>query len=178
MDTKEINNDTSLNTPDCSKEFWFLNQLVWKLPFELYDEPVLCKKNFFTTFARYIEELKNKTPDSREQEIQKFIKSIVDGEFGSGIDLLKNVDYFLSNEIIKRYEEIWNMDEVNMRKQTLNYDGKYKVRSDWKTMTVFSWVSSNRIPDWYYEWSKNSWLLNEIKDKNLENLAQALTMKK
>ena len=83
MDNKETTSETRLNTSNHSKEFWYLNQLKWKIPFDLCENSVYCKKNFFSTFARYIETLKKENTNWWENEIQDFINTVINGGFSS-----------------------------------------------------------------------------------------------
>jgi hypothetical protein len=179
MDWKETSNETRLNTSNYLKEFWYLNQLEWKIPFDLCTDNVFCKKNFFSTFARYIETLKNDDNSWWENEVQNFISSIINGSFWEWFELLKNIDIYLCEKQAKRYKENWYEDLASSIEFILKHSKYlYQVEDDWKTGSSITWIRWSLIPARYYEWSKNSWLLNEIKDKNLENLAQALTMKK
>ena len=107
MDNKETTSETRLNTSNHSKEFWYLNQLKWKIPFDLCENSVYCKKNFFSTFARYIETLKKENTNWWENEIQDFINTVINGGFSRWLELLKNLDKFLWEKQLKRYDENW-----------------------------------------------------------------------
>jgi len=177
MDYNETTSEKRLNTSSHLKEFWYLNQLVWKIPFDLCENSVFCKNNFFSTLARYVETLKDEKPELWENEIQEFINSVKDGGFGKWFDLLRNLTIFLCKKQMERYDKNWNQDSVRIMKSII--DSKYLLEEEenWKTRSVIPWVRTELIPDWYYEWTANSWLYNEIRERNVKDLANVLSGK-
>ena len=177
MDKNEV--ETRLNNSDYSKEFWFLNQLVWKIPFNLCEDAVFCKKNLFTSLARYIDVLKKEQPNWWENEIQSFINSIINGSLGTGLDLLKNIDSFLCKKKLKRFEENGYSNSANIVRNSLeNEEYLFKLSENWKTWSAITWISPEFIPDRYIEWSMNNWLFNEIRNENIKNIIDVFTQKK
>lgn len=180
MKSKETSTETRLNSSNYPKEFWYLDQLKWKIPFEnLCTKPVLCKKNFFSTLARYIETQKKEKSNSWEKEIQNFIDSILNGNLWKWIDLLKNINIFFAKNLIKWYQDIWDEYSLQWVENSLKYiEYWFKNNSNWRTSTVICWVAGNYVPERFYEWTNDSWLLNEIREKNISDLANALSGKK
>lgn len=177
MNHKETTSETRFNTSSHLKEFWYLNQLEWKLPFDLCENNVFCKKNFFSTLARYIETLKKEKTDTWENEIQNFIDSVVNGSFGKWLNLLKNVNTFLCKKQLERFNKNWYQDSARLMENILEMKHLFEEEENWITSSSIVWIRTDLIPNWYYEWTANSWLYNEIREKNVKDLANVLSEK-
>ena len=177
MNSKETINETGINTQNYSKEFSYLNQLKWKIPFNLIcTKSIICEDNFFSTLARYIEKQKEKNISWWEVEIQNLVSSIINGKYWKWIDLLKNINTLFLKKQIERYSSQWEMFYVEYLEDLLKYsDYVFKDQWDWKTSTVLAWIASNLVPERYFKWSADNWLINEIRDKNIENLAKVFS---
>ena len=120
--------------------------------------------------------LKKENPKWWEEEIKNFIKNITSGNYDKWLKLLKNIDIFLCEKQLKRYKKYWYEDSAKLIESVLkDIDYLFTERENWKTRSAISWIKSDLIPNRYFEWSTNNWILNEIKEKNTKSLAQALS---
>lgn len=164
-------NEVSLEKRDCSKEYWYLNQLKWKLDFGFYKNPVLCESNFYSSIAWYIDTLQKEYGD-REVKLQDFINSIINFN-GSDSDKLLYADKILIKEKQKWYDKN-NMDyDKKLLDEILtSIDNMYK-KWNGHVLTV-TWVKSFMIPEWYNWRFTESWLEAKVVWENRKNIAAAM----
>lgn len=164
-------NETSLEKRDCSKEYWYLNQLKWKLTFDFYKNPELCESNFYSSIAWYIDTLQ-KENWNWEAKIQNFINSITSFEWSDSEKLLYT-DKFLMKEKQEWYNK-QNMDyDAKLLKSILSrVDDMYK-RWEGHVLTV-TWVKPSMIPERYYWRFSQSWLESKVMNKNRENFVNSM----
>lgn len=162
------------------KEFGYLNQLEGKIPFDLCEDNVFCKKNFFTSTAWYIEVLKKEKPDSWEKEIQTFIDSILNGSLGKGLEMLNNINYFFTKIQLKWFVEKGNHDAVIFLEYLIKHpEYLFKPKENGKTRSSIIGVKPSMIPEWYYMWTVyGSSLYREIRDENVKNMADLFSGKR
>ena len=164
-------NETSLEQRNYSKEFWYLNQLKWKLDFDFYKNPILSESNFYSSIARYIYTLQ-KEGWNREGEIQKFINSIINFN-GSNPEKLLYIDKFLGEKQLKWSEEKgMNLDVELLESIITKLEKRYERWS--RIIDSMIWVKPSMIPQRFYWRFTQSWLESKVIEENRKNFVNAM----
>ncbi len=168
MDEARI--DSRLDNSEYSQEFWYLNQLRQSLDFSIFNKPGLCKSNFFSTIAWYIELLKKEDSNSREEKIQELINKTKTQNL---VEMFRDLDKFLSEKQIEWHEAMWSINAKLLRIWQNRIDDMYKILDDGKVPAVFPWILPDAIPERYKLWLKANWIEENVDDYNKRTKVRA-----
>ena len=97
-------NETSLESRDFDKEFWYLNQLEWLINFDLFKKSALSEYNFYSSIARYIDTAQKTNLEEREDNIKTLINQLKQYEWDDEYKKIMQIDNFLSK---LKIESMW-----------------------------------------------------------------------
>ena len=175
-ETKKIEKfEWSVNTRSYEKEYWFLDQIIWYLKFDIYEDPLYCEKNFYSSLARYIDLLQKENPNSWETEVQKFINSIKNFS-GTEVEKLKYVDKFFRQQQITRYKKINKPWYAKLTENSINgLDFLYShTNEEWKCRWLMNCTPTYAIPERFYPRFTKSWLEKRVQDRNRDEFVKAM----
>lgn len=163
--------ETSLEQGDYNKEYWYLNQLKWKLDFRFCQNPALCESNLYSSIAWYIDTIK-KEGWEREEKIQSFINSIINLD-ASDSEKLLYVDKILIKEKQKWYNKEKMDYDVKLLESILSrIDNMYKREKG--HLPIVTWIKPFMIPERYYWRFTESWIEWRVIDENRKNFINSI----
>ena len=164
-------NETSLESRDFDKEFWYLNQLEWLINFDLFKKSALSEYNFYSSIARYIDTAQKTNLEEREDNIKTLINQLKQYEWDDEYKKIMQIDNFLSKLKIERYNKhnYW-VNAKLLGKELDNLQYNYEKNEDWKINRIFPWIVKEAIPERFYIRS----IKNNKSDKLLKENKSAL----
>ncbi|HOG15267.1 MAG TPA: hypothetical protein PK674_01640 [Candidatus Absconditabacterales bacterium] len=161
MDEARI--DSGLDNSEYSKEFGYLNQLRQSLDFSIFNKPGLCKSNFFSTIAWYIELLKKENSNNREEKMQELIDKTKTQNF---VEMFRDLDKFLSEKQIEWHEAMGSINAKLLRIGQNRIDDMYKILDDEKFPAVFPGILPDAIPERYKLWLQENGIEENVDEYN------------
>ena len=164
-------NETSLESRDFDKEFWYLNQLEWLINFDLFKKSALSEYNFYSSIARYIDTAQKTNLEEREDNIKTLINQLKQYEWDDEYKKIMQIDNFLSKLKKERYNKhnYW-VNAKLLGKELDNLQYNYEKNEDWKINRIFPWIVKEAIPERFYIRS----IKNNKSDKLLKENKSAL----
>lgn len=143
--------ETSLESRDFDKEFWYLNQLEWLINFDLFKKSALSEYNFYSSIARYIDIAQKANLNGRENNIKALINKLKQYKWVDEYEKIMQIDTFLSKLKIERYNK--NNYWVNaklLERELDNFHYTYEKNEDGKIDRIFPWIVKESIPERFY----------------------------
>ncbi len=164
--------ETSLESRDFDKEFWYLNQLEWLINFDLLKKSALSEYNFYSSIARYIDIVQKANIKGRENNIKALINKLKQYEWDDEYKKIMQIDTFLSKLKIERYNKhnYW-VNAKLLEKELDNFQYTYEKNEDGKIDRIFPWIVKEAIPERFYIRS----IRNNKADKLLKENRSALS---
>ena len=92
--------------------------------------------------------------------------------------MLKNIDIFLCQALFRWFKENGDLDSARFIEVVLgDMDYLFRERENGKTSSSITGIRTDLIPEWYYEWTMNSGLSKEVREKNVESFVQSFSNK-
>ena len=168
-------NETIQESKNYSKEYNYINQLVWIIDFNLFKKSTQCENCFYSTIARYIDTMQKERPNDREIAVENFIYEIKKCEWNDEYEKIMQIDIYLSKLKIDRYKKHNDQAWAELLEFELkNFKYTYKKDQDWKIRRILPWVIIDKIPSRYYYWLWESWLWDRIVKENRSAFARTI----
>ena len=171
METKE-----EVNPELYKKEFAILDGLYEWLSFDIYEDSLLCKANFYKTMAWYIETQKEESVNW-EEKVQALLDTIT--SYDDEAERFKFMYYHFGALKLKWFREHdgWKSHANIVETALSNHhviDRLYTRNEKGQIRGIFPGMVSPAIPQWFWIWVNDQDLMNRVIAYNRRSFAKAI----